>query len=424
MRRDAITINDDAGHAAGIASHYDCLVVGAGPAGLAAALALRSVGVGVAIAGTEPPAAADADTRTAALLPSSRTLLEQLNCWAGIVGSSAELKAIRIADATGSLLRAPEVLFSAAECGWTRLATNVPNATLTSALTQAATDRGVTLLTGGPVLDLTCGEPVSTLRLASGATITARLVVAADGRNSLCREAAGLGVRRWSYDQTAIATRFTHSRPHAGISTELHRRAGPCTTVPLPGLASSLVWVERPAEAARLMALAPEQFLAELGSHLGGLLGTLAQLGVRSAFPLSGLAAERLGKSRVALVGEAAHVLPPIGAQGLNLGLLDAATLADCVGTAVAEGADIGGDNVLDTYSARRLADMTRRIEAVDLLNRSLTSGWLPVSLARGAGLHVLAASPSLRGRIMREGLIPAGTLPALMRDEEQRIGF
>jgi 2-octaprenyl-6-methoxyphenol hydroxylase len=254
------------------------------------------------------------------------------------------------------------------------------------------------------------------LELAEGGTLVAALVAAADGRQSRARAAAGITARTWDYGQTAIATRFRHTRPHGAVTTELHRRAGPLTTVPLPGDASSLVWVETPAEAARLAALAEDAFLDELAGHLQGLLGRLSDLGPRMLYPLTGLAASALGRNRVALVGEAAHVIPPIGAQGLNLGLRDAAALAECVSEARARGEDVGGAGMLAAYSAARSADVLLRTLSVDLLNRSLLLDFLPVGALRGLALHALANSGALRRLLVAGGLGTAGPLPRLMR--------
>jgi 2-octaprenyl-6-methoxyphenol hydroxylase len=254
------------------------------------------------------------------------------------------------------------------------------------------------------------------LTTKEGAEKSAALVVAADGRNSLCRQAADIKTSAWTYPQAAIAASFTHDRPHGQVSTEFHRSSGPFTTVPLPGLASSLVWVERPEEAQRLAALDDDAFRKALEVRLQGLLGSVGDISPRTVFPLSGLTANSFGRSRVALVGEAGHVIPPIGAQGLNLGLRDAAALADCVADAVARKQDPGSPAVLDAYEASRRSDVTSRVMTVDLLNRSLISGFLPLHLARGIGLHALKSIGPLRRYVVHEGLQPSSSVPTLMR--------
>jgi 2-octaprenyl-6-methoxyphenol hydroxylase len=254
------------------------------------------------------------------------------------------------------------------------------------------------------------------VQLDDGTELSAALVVAADGRNSVCRAAAGIDVETWDYPQIAIAAQFSHSRDHRGISSEFHRPAGPCTVVPMPGRRSSLAWVERPAIAQRLGALDEAAFVAALEARLHGVLGSISQVGPRRLFPLAGLKAAALGRNRVVLVGEAGHTLPPIGAQGLNLGFRDIATLADLVAAARAAEEDIGGDKLLARYTAARGSDVAWRTTAVDLINRSLLAEILPADLARGLGLHLVAGIGALKRQVMRAGFEPAGDLPRLMR--------
>ena len=254
------------------------------------------------------------------------------------------------------------------------------------------------------------------LELAEGGSLSATLVVAADGRHSVVRAAAEIATRTWAYGQTAIVASLRHRRPHGAITTELHRRAGPLTTVPLPGEASSFVWVGEPSKSARLASLDEQEFRAELGACLRGLLGVLGDIGPRATFPLTGLAAARMAQNRIALVGEAAHVIPPIGAQGLNLGLRDAASLAECVGAARASGRDIGGPETLAAYHRARAGDVLTRTLGVDLLNRSLLTDFLPAQALRGVGLHLLANVAPLRRLVMQGGLAQAGAMPRLMR--------
>lgn len=403
----------------------DIGVIGAGPAGLAAALALAHSSPDLDVRIFAPPfdaALAAADTRTAALIASSLDFLTNLGAWSHVPDTAAPLTGIRIIDDLGRILRAPEVLFGASDAGLSAFGVNLPNTDIVTAL-RAATGRlpNLAFIPTAAVTGLQAEPGRVLLSTAEGATHQVRLAVAADGRRSLARAAAGISVRTWDYPQTAIATRFAHTRPHGGISTEFHRPHGPLTTVPLPGPASSLVWVETPDTARRLCALTPDDFADALSERLQGLLGAISDVGPRATFDLAGLAADRMGARRIALVGEAAHVLPPIGAQGLNMSLRDAAALAECVAAARSAGADIGGDAVLDRYDAQRRLDVTARHTAVDLLNRSLLLDLLPVQVARGVGLHLLATIPALRRLAMESGLANAGPLPALMRRDGGR---
>ena len=243
-------------------------------------------------------------------------------------------------------------------------------------------------------------------------------MVAADGRGSLARAGAGIGVRTWSYPQAAVAGVVRHGRAHGNATTEFHRRTGPLTMVPLPHDMSSLVWVEEPAEARRLGSLSDQDFAGALEDRLHGLLGPIRCIGARVVFPLSGMTADGMGQNRTALVGEAAHVIPPIGAQGLNLGLRDACVLAECVAEARAQGRDVGDTDLLHAYHDARRVDVLTRTAAVDALNRSLLADFLPAQALRGAGLHLLANIPSLRRLIMQGGMAPVGPLPRLMRSD------
>ncbi len=411
-------------HHTGFETALPAVVVGGGPAGLAAALALARSGVETALVASPPAAGAPPDTRTAALFAGSIRLLVNIGLWDAVAGHAAPIAAIRLVDDTGGLLRAPETSFTARDAGLEAFGYNVPNQALVDALWEAVrAEPGLRLVAGSLLVEIKADAERARLTLGDGRQLAARLVVAADGRKSLCRAAAGIATRSWSYDQAALTCTFAHSRPHHAVSTELHRNAGPLTTVPMPGRASSLVRVERPAAAERLKSLPEAAFRDELERRLQGLLGSIGEIGPRAAFPLSGLTAEPFAQSRVALVGEAGHVIPPIGAQGLNLGLRDAATIAEIAAAAVARGDDPGGPQALDAYARARRIDVTSRVWTVDVLNRSLISGLLPVHMVRGAGIAALNLLGPLRRAVVREGLEPSGPVPALMRDDFRAPG-
>jgi 2-octaprenyl-6-methoxyphenol hydroxylase len=403
---------------------FDVAVVGGGPAGIAAALALGKLGLRVALAG---PGINDTggkqDRRTAALFTGSLALLANLGAGDAIDGCEP-IEAIRIIDDTGGLLRAPEVVFTAAEAGLGAFGANVPNSVLVARLSAAALKTGsnVDLIETAGVERLDIRERSVILHLKERAQIVAAFVVGADGRRSVCRDGAGITTKTWDYPQSALVCSFAHERPHRGISTEFHRPAGPCTVVPLPGNNSSLVWVETREEAQRLAGLDESEFRDALERQLQGLLGSVGNIGTRATFPLMGLAVDVFGRSRVALVGEAAHVIPPIGAQGLNLGLRDGAALADCVADALREGRDPGAPATLEAYTQARRPDVSSRIFAVDILNRSLISNLIPVQLARGAGLHALRAIGPLRRALIREGLESGLSRPTLTMADGPRL--
>ncbi len=399
---------------------HDCqaAIVGAGPAGLAGALALAHVGADIALIGPPPAKAStnSAETRTAALLVSSVDFLKALKVFDRLAAEAAPLKAIRIIDVSRSLIRAPDIEFRASELGLPAFGYNIANTALVEAL-YARAQEVLPAIIPANVERVMIEDAAVRLDCTNGSAVTARLVMAADGRRSLCREAAGIEVSEWRYDQGAIASSFRHARAHEGVAIELHREGASLTTVPLPDpRASALILVRSASDIASLIERDDERFADELADRLDGLLGQIEGVGPRASFPVAGLTAKSLAARRIALVGEAGHILPPIGAQGLNLGLRDAAALADCVADALGRGADLGGDSVLQTYRASRRLDVISRAVGVDLLNRSLLTSFVPLQAARGIVLHGLNALPPLRRMVMRVGLQPPSTLPSLMR--------
>ncbi len=393
-------------------------VIGAGPAGLTAAIALAGAGIETQLIGAAPAAT---DHRTTALLTSSVTALDALGVWERCRDKAAPLKVMRIADDRPVLLRAPEVAFEAAEIGHDAFGYNIENRNLVAALSAHAATLPALKHIARNARALALSEADATITLDDGARVKTRLVIAADGRNSLCRAAAGIAVRSHRYPQTALALTFDHTRPHRDTSVEFHTEAGPFTLVPLPGRRSSLVWVTTPAEAEAVMALDDKALAVRIEQRSHAILGKVSMLPGRGQFPLTLQTAEQFAARRVVLVGEAAHVMPPIGAQGLNLGLRDAAAIAELVVDACGNGSDPGAPQVLDGYNASRRADIVTRSVAVDALNRSLLTAFLPVQGVRGVGLALLDRVGPLRRAVMREGIAPGAHTPRLMRGEALR---
>lgn len=387
---------------------YKVIAAGAGPAGLAAAALLAKEGIATALVA---PAAAE-DPRTVALMQPSIQLLRYLDIWPGnLEAQTAPLRKLRIIDDTGSLLVAPNLEFESQELNLEAFGWNIPLGLLLPALRKRAEDLGVAFIEAAATDARSSGDAIH-ITLSNTSEISASLCLAADGANSAMRKAAGIATDTWSYDQTAVATSFAHSMGHDNVSTEYHKSAGPFTTVPLPGNRSSLVWMERPARAEALMAMSDGELAAEIQIETHGELGLISNLGPRKSFPMKGLTARQFAKDRVMLIGEAAHVVPPIGAQGLNMSLRDAALAADLI----LASKDAGSDSLMAEYNALRRAEVLPRQQLIDLMNKSLLLGLLPLEGARALSLSALHYVGPLKRFIMEHGLQPKRNLPYAMR--------
>ena len=392
----------------GTMKNIEIAVVGAGLAGQEAAIALARSGRDVALIA---PKSDRVDKRTTALMDQSIRFLDRLGLWSAIEPSAAMLSTMQILDGTDRLLRAPTVAFRSSEIGLPAFGWNMPNDVLLKTLAEAVSRESNITVIEASAETIELGKHEATITLDNGETVVASFVIGADGRKSKVREAAGIDVRSWSYPQTAVVLNFSHTRPHNNVSTEFHTPTGPFTQVPLVGNRSSLVWVVTPAQAAELSSLPLEELSKRVEERMQSMLGTVSVEDSVQTWPLSSMTAHRFGKDRVALVGEAGHGFPPIGAQGLNLSLRDIIVLTELLGTLT------GGPLPADAgskFDRRRRVDVVSRTLSVDLLNRSLLSAFLPMQVARAAGLHVLSSVAPLRGLVMREGIEPGRGLKAL----------
>ncbi len=384
------------------------IISGAGPAGLAAACLLAQDGVSCAVIAPE----FKADPRTTALMQPSIQMLKFINIWNDELKTvCAPLKQLHLIDDTGNLVTAPTLQFSASELNLEEFGWNVPLAQLVPALRARAETLGVAFFLGTSVSAEADGQMV-TVKTESGQTYGAKILIAADGANSALRQSLGIETENWSFDQSALATSFAHSASHQCVSTEYHKSAGPFTTVPLPGNRSSLVWMDRPARIEALLKLGDAELATEIQLETKGNLGRISDIGPRKAFPMRGQRATPFAAKRCIVVGEAAHVLPPIGAQGLNLSLRDAAQAADLIIGAI----DPGSESILGEYNALRRADVVPRQQMVNLMNQSLLSSFPALALARVAGLIAIANIAPLRNLAMSQGIAPSANLPFAMR--------
>lgn len=396
--------------------HYEIAIVGGGLAGQVAALALARAGRKVCLVAASLK---HDDGRTTALMDQSVRYLECLGVWDRIAPSSAALSVMQILDGTNRLLRAPPAQFRASDIGLHAFGYNIPNKALAEVLDNAlATEPNLTRIETN-VESVALQADRVTISIAGGDVIEADFIIGADGRKSITREAAGIDVRKWSYEQSALVLNFAHTLAHGNVSTEFHTESGPFTQVPLPGSRSSLVWVVRPEEASRLTSLPTEELSKIVEARMQSILGKVTVEGQAQAWPLSSMMAERFGVGRVALIGEAAHAFPPIGAQGLNLSLRDSMTLAELLSGQRDRPipADAG-----DRYNRRRKPDVMSRTFSVDLLNRSLLTDLIPVQMVRAAGMHVLNAVSPLRNALMQEGVEPGRSLKNFVRGLGKQI--
>ncbi|MEX3315886.1 UbiH/UbiF family hydroxylase [Sulfitobacter sp. PS-8MA] len=393
---------------------FDCdiLISGGGIAGLTAAAAFGSAGFKVLCVDPTPPVteaeAEGADMRSTALLQPARDLLEEAGLWSRLAPHAAPLQIMRIVDAGGEEATPRTTReFDAADLSEAPFGWNFPNWLLRRELLARLKELpNVDFRPGTGTTTLFTRSSEARVGLSDGSRIKTRLVAAADGRNSPMREAAGIAVTTRRYGQKALAFSVTHPIPHDNVSTEIHRSGGPFTLVPLPdrdGLPSSaVVWMDDgPATQARA-ALDTAAFEAEATARSAHLFGPLTLASKRALWPIISQETERLSGERIALLAEAAHVVPPIGAQGLNMSLADLASLLDLARKAPDQ---LGDAEMLAAYHRARHADISLRVRGIDLLNRASQARTPLAREARAAGLNALYALPPLRKTLMQMGL-------------------
>lgn len=390
----------------------DILVSGGGVAGLTAAAAFGSAGFRVLcvdpLAPVTEAAAEGADLRTTAFLQPARRLLEQAGLWETIAPHAAELQVMRIVDAGGPTPE-PRLVrdFAASEISDQPFGWNFPNWLLRRELVaRLAALPNVTFRPGIGTASVLTRDSAALAGLSDGSRIEARLLVAADGRDSPVRAALGIPARTFRYGQKALAFAVTHPRPHDNISTEVHRTGGPFTLVPLPDRdghpSSAVVWMTEGPDALRLATLAVPEFEAEMTARSAGLYGQLSLVTRRSVWPILSRLADRFTGERTALIAEAAHVVPPIGAQGLNMSLADLACLLDLARAAPGR---LGEQAMLDAYHRRRWPEAKARLAGIDLLNRASMLGAPALRDLRAGAIGALYALPQVRHTLMRAGL-------------------
>ncbi|MFY0679435.1 MAG: UbiH/UbiF family hydroxylase [Thalassovita sp.] len=393
-------------------THVDILVSGGGVAGLTAAATFGAAGFTVLCVDPTAPVtsreAKGSDLRTTAFLQPAKTLLEQAGLWSRLAENAAPLQIMRIVDAGGAD-PSPRVIknFDASDISDQPFGWNLPNWLLRREILARLEELpNVTFRPGIGTKSVFTRDASARVTLSDNSRVHCKLIIAADGRNSPVREAMGIPVKTTRYGQKALAFAVTHTVPHENVSTEIHRSGGPFTLVPLPDdqgrPSSAIVWMETGAEAARLAALPDTAFEEAMMERSCGVLGPLKLASGRTLWPIISQAAERLSAQRVALMAEAAHVVPPIGAQGLNMSLGDLRVLLEL---AQAAPETLGSLEMLDSYHQRRHGEMRVRVAGIDLLNRASMVSAQPMRDLRAMGLNAIYSLGPVRKTMMQMGL-------------------
>jgi 2-octaprenyl-6-methoxyphenol hydroxylase len=399
----------------------DLLIGGAGFAGLALAIALRE-GLGDAFAVTvaDPTLASvpSKDPRASAIAAAARRLFEAIGVWDAVADGAQPMLDMVITDSKlDDAVRPTFLTFGGDVDDGEPFAHMVENRHLIDALVNKAKTIGVELK-ADTVGGFAQAKTAIDVDFGSGETMSARLLVGADGAQSNIREQAGIATHGWNYDQSAIVCTVAHERDHNGRAEEHFLPAGPFAILPLKGKRSSIVWTETAREAERIVALPDDEFHAELEKRFGLHLGDIAVVGPRRAFPLGLFTARAFVGERLALIGDAAHIIHPIAGQGLNMGLRDVAALAEAVADAARLGLDIGSPDVLERYQRWRRFDTMTMGVATDGLNRLFSNSSDVLRLARDLGLGVVERLPALKRVFIREAAGFTGDVPKLLKGE------
>lgn len=406
---------------------HDIVISGGSFAGLALAIALADAlapGIRVAVVDRTPRPAGGAippsDARATALSAASKRLLSTLGIWRRIEPHAQPVTRIDITDSSlDSGVRPVHVSYDNTTAADAPATWIVPNAPLLAALWDAvAASASIRVFDGVGATDVTTSAHAATVTLADGRTLRSALVVAADGRRSPLRDAAGIKVVGWSYPQTGIVTTVAHERPHNGVAVQHFLPAGPFAILPLVGNRSCITWSEDAAEARRILALDDAAFLDEVDLRFGGKLGPLSLVGPRQSWPLDMHLARRFIAPRLALVGDAAHGVHPIAGQGLNLGLRDIAALTEVIAEAARIGLDLGHADTLARYERWRRFDSMVSAATFDGLNRLFSNDWTVLRAVRDAGLGLVDRMPGLKRLLVAEAAGLSGELPRLLKGE------
>ncbi len=382
---------------------FDVLIVGGGPVGLTLALALAQSARGIRIALVDRRAlSVPKDNRASAISAGVRRIFEALGVWPLMLTEAQPIAAMRITDSgAGDITRPRFLTFDGDVAPGEAFAHMVPNGVIGQVLLDAVRDR-VSLVAPAEIARFTVGNKLARLELADGKNLQAPLLVAADGAQSALRRMAGIEVLAHAYEQMGLVVTISHELPHEGVAYEHFRPAGPFASLPLGGNRSSLVWTETTGEAKRLLALDPSDVASEIEAAMGHVLGTVTLEDKLVGYPLHLQIARDFVGERLALVGDAAHVVHPIAGQGLNLGLKDVAALAEAVIDASRLGLDHGSDEVLERYQAWRRLDTAGMATMTHALNGLFSNDIAPLRALRDLGLELVDRTGPVKSALIR----------------------
>ncbi|MEQ1943566.1 ubiquinone biosynthesis hydroxylase [Mesorhizobium sp. VNQ89] len=415
-----------AGTKSGTTGALDILVAGAGYVGLATAVSLKQArpSLSVAVVDAAPAGAWERDGRASAIAAAACRMLDQLGCWAEVSQKAQAITEMIVTDSrTADPIRPVFLTFDGEVAPGEPFAHMIANKILSAALRRRAAELGIDILEGVAVASFEAGPALTHVHLADGVALETRLLVAADGVRSKLRDMAGIKTVSWDYGQSGIVCTVRHERPHNGRAEEHFLPAGPFAILPLaPGAdgsnRSSIVWTERTADADKLVAGDDLVFEVELEQRFGLKLGEISVEDKPRAFPLGLTLARSFVAPRFVLVGDAAHGIHPIAGQGLNLGLKDAAALAETIVEADRLGQDIGAMDVLERYQQWRRFDTLQMGITTDVLNRLFSNDFAPLRQLRDVGLGLVDRMPRMKAFFIKQAAGLSGETPRLLRGE------